>query len=88
MADSRVCGTSEQARGLERILNQCMTKIDAGISQMEKSVNTIHGAWNDDGAGEVDEILAKLRSALNDAKDAMPNISRKLEEYAEFLDQR
>jgi len=88
MAEARVCGNSEQARGLKQVMNQTMQHIENCISSMERATNTIHGAWADDGAGEVDEILASIRSALNEAKEAMPSIGSALDRYADFLDER
>lgn len=87
MGEAKVCGTSEQARGLKTLMSQTMQKLDANISSMERAANSIHGAWADDGAGEVDEILSSIRNALNNAKDAMPNIEKALEAYAAFLEE-
>ena len=88
MGEARICGTSEQARGLKSVMNQTVQKIETDINNMEKAVGEIHDGWNDDGAGEVDEILASIRNALKGAQDAMPNVAKALEAYAEFLDER
>lgn len=88
MAEARVCGNSEQARGLKNVMNQTMQHIETCINSMERAANTIHGAWADDGAGEVDEILVSIRNALNNAKDAMPSVGSALDAYADFLDER
>lgn len=69
-------------------MTQTMQKIDADIGNMEKAANQIREGWNDDGAGEVDEILASIRTALKGAQEAMPGVAKALEAYAEFLDER
>lgn len=88
MSEARVCGNSEQARGLKNLMNQTMHHIENCINSMERAANTIHSSWDDEGAGEVDEILASIRTALNNAKDSMPSVASALEAYADFLDQR
>lgn len=88
MGEARVCGNSEQARGLKSVMDQTMRHIETCINSMERAAKNIHGSWEDDGAGEVDEILAAIRNALNNAKEAMPGVSSALEAYAEFLDER
>lgn len=87
MSGAIVCGTSDQARGLSSLMSQTMKALENDISSMEKAVQSIHGAWNDDGAGEVDEILAVIRNALKSAQDAMPAVKSSLEAYADFLDE-
>lgn len=88
MAEAKVCGNSEQARGLMSVMDQTMQHIEMCIDSMEHAANTISGAWTDDGVGEVDEILTSIRDALNNAKDAMPNVNSALNAYADFLDER
>ena len=83
---SKVCGTSEQARALKDMLTQSMQLVENNINQMERAVNNIHAAWNDEGAGEVDEILASIKKSLREAQEAAPQIGKKLEAYAQFLD--
>ena len=87
MGEAKVCGTSEQARGLKTLMSQTMRKLDANITSMEQAVKSIHNAWDDDGVGEVDEILSSIRNALNNAKEAMPSVEKALEAYAEFLEE-
>ena len=87
MGEAIVCGTSEQARGLKTLMGRTMQKLDANICAMERAVNDIHGAWEDEGVSEVDEILARIRPALNEAKEAMPNVEKALEAYATFLEE-
>lgn len=88
MGEARVCGTSEQARGLKQLMDRTMNGLESSINDMERAVGGIRGAWADDGAGEVDEILSAIRNALNEAKNAMPGVSSALEAYADFLDER
>lgn len=87
MGEAIVCGTSEQARGLKTLMGRTMQELDDSICTMERAVNDIHGAWEDEGVGEVDEILARIRTALNGAKEAMPNVEKALEAYATFLEE-
>jgi phage-related protein len=88
MSDARVCGNSEQARGLKDIMNQTMQQIESCIGAMERAANNIRSGWDDDGVGEVDEILNAIRTALNNAQEAMPSVASALDAYADFLDER
>lgn len=88
MSDARVCGNSEQARGLKSIMNQTMQQIESCIGAMERAANSIRSGWDDDGVGEVDEILNAIRTALNNAQEAMPGVASALDAYADFLDER
>ena len=88
MAEAKVCGNSEQARGLKDLLNQTLYRIETCVEDMDRAVGTIRSGWNDDGAGEVDEILVAIRNALKNATDAMPAVGNALDAYADFLDAR
>lgn len=83
---AKVCGTSEQARSLKEMMHQTMGLIETGVGDMEKAAKNVESGWNDDGAGEVDEILASIKNALNGAMEAAPQIEKALEAYAEFLE--
>ncbi len=85
---SKVCGTSEQARGLKDMLHQSMQLVESGVDSMDRAVKNMKSGWDDDGSGEVDEILSAIKNALNKATEAAPQVERALENYAVFLDQR
>ena len=88
MSYARVCGNSEQARGLKNLLSQTILHIDSCVTSMERAANNIRSGWDDDGVGEVDEILSAIRTSLNNAREAMPSVTASLEAYAAFLDER
>ena len=88
MAANYVIGDSSTARGLKDLMGRTVTKLEGDIGDMEKAVKNIHGAWNDDGAGEFDEILSTIKKALQDVKEAMPIVEKSLEAYAVFLETR
>lgn len=83
---SRVCGTSEEARALKSMMHQSMGVVEGGIGDMEKAANSVKAGWNDDGAGEIDEIMKSLKDALRSAMEAAPAIEKSLEAYAAFLE--
>ena len=88
MSDARVCGNSEQARGLKDVMNKTVQQIENCVSAMERAANNIRSAWDDDGVGEVDEILNAIRTALTNAQESIPNVASALDAYADFLDER
>ena len=83
---AKVCGTSDQARLLKQMMHQTMSKIESGVGEMEKAARNIESGWNDEGAGEVDEILSSIKNALRGAMEAAPQIEQALESYAAFLE--
>lgn len=85
---SRVCGTSEEARTLKSMMHESMGVVQGGIGNMEKAANSVKSGWNDDGAGEIDEIMNSLKGALQSAMEAAPAIEKALEAYAAFLERR
>ena len=88
MSYARVCGDSVQARGLNKLLSQTLLHIDNCVTSMEHAASSIRSGWDDDGVGEVDEILSAIRTSLNNAREAMPSVTASLEAYAAFLDER
>ena len=85
---SKVCGTSEEARNLGKLLKTAMGAVETGITGVERSGRTIQSGWRDDGAAVIEEMVSSIRTALNNAKESMPGIEKAIEEYAQFLDRR
>lgn len=85
---SKVIGDSASARQLKSMIHQSMQLVETGIGDMERAAKNIKSGWNDDQAAQVDEILAQIKKALMEAKEASPAVEQSLEAYAEFLDEK
>lgn len=83
-----VSGNSESVRQLKSVFGMTMDKIEQDTEDLEKyKRNTLDG-WNDGGGEELEEIIAKIKKALNNAAESRANIEKALENYADFLEQR
>ena len=86
--DAYVCGTSEEARALGKYLDAAMKSVEEGISDIERAQKTIGSAWNDEGYTQVEEMVSSLKKSLHTAKEGMPAVQKKIEKYAQFLEQK
>lgn len=85
---SFVSGNSESARQLQSVMNLTMRNIEADVGNLEKAAKDIKSSWEDEGASEVDEMLAAIKNALLDATDASAAVEKALDAYASFLERK
>lgn len=83
---SHVMGNSKDVRNLQALLKYGKGAVEQNVSILESSKRTIQSAFQDEGFDDVEEIIKSITNALDNAKDAFPNIDRQLEAYAEFLE--
>lgn len=83
-----VSGDSGSVRQLHSLFKATMDKIEQDTDNLDKQRKTVLDGWNDEGAGEVEEIVTTIKNALKNATESRQNVEKALEAYAEFLERK
>lgn len=83
---SFVKGDSQSARDLATFLKNTMADIEGCCESIQKSCNSLEGAWRDEGVSEVRESVNSITNGVKNSTGDYLTIYNALMAYADFLD--
>lgn len=84
---SEVHGNSVKARELSNQLARAVLQIGNGVGEVEQANQSIRSAIKEDGYKRTEELVKTIKAQMMEYKEPILQVSRALQDYAEFLEQ-